>query len=150
MHCSLDDKFFASGRISEYPEGYAVCVPAKDIADKYLLSTYPDVVSGQYPQTDKQIWYQSGRWTQELLRSFNSSCLGPKTVDGDSSINGVTYLSSRESPLTQSEPMWWHQRPSHVESRSMPVREQSPDTGISLDRTAASGGISSFGISLTY
>jgi hypothetical protein len=41
-------------------------------------------------------------------------------------------------------PMWWCQRLSCMKSRCMPVREQCPDTGISLDRTRASGGISSF------
>jgi hypothetical protein len=43
--------------------------------------------------------------------------------------------------------LWCYQRPSYVEFRSMPAREreQSPDTGISMDKSSASGSISSFG-----
>jgi hypothetical protein len=45
--------------------------------------------------------------------------------------------------------MWWYQRLMYVESRSMPVRDQSPDTSISPDQNSASGGIISSGISWT-
>jgi hypothetical protein len=45
--------------------------------------------------------------------------------------------------------MWWYQRLMYVESRSMPVRDQSPDTSISPDQNSTSGGIISSGISWT-
>jgi hypothetical protein len=41
---------------------------------------------------------------------------------------------------------WWYQRTSHVEIIVMPVREQSPDVGISMDQASLRGGINSFGI----
>jgi hypothetical protein len=40
-----------------------------------------------------------------------------------------------------------YQRPPHVESRSMPVREQHPDSSISLDRTSPSGSINDLRLS---
>jgi hypothetical protein len=45
--------------------------------------------------------------------------------------------------------VWSYQRLAYVISRSIPTREQSPNTSISLDQNAVSGGISSLIISQT-
>jgi hypothetical protein len=58
----------------------------------------------------------------------------------------LAYLSSCCKSIDVAQ---CYQQPSHVELRSMPGREQFPDTGISLDNNVVRGGISDLRMSET-
>jgi hypothetical protein len=73
--------------------------------------------------------------------SISDSCLSNRMFASERAIPGGRYLDESKPHKR------WYQRVASVKSNHLPVREPSPNYGISMDLSLISGGIISFDIS---